>query len=245
MRTSTRKYKEADAAMLVAAATIIDNAITNKGFLQSKTDICDDTFLEGLQQDIDVAIKKYLGVNGSKALRKSTSLVMNNMRRANILLAEAKFQIEEAFEAEPDKKEEILQELGFTDHFKQAKNGNQDAMLEMLSTFAENIYGEIEQSVIEKDISSDYINEIKTLAEKLQATEQEDTKAGRLPVTQEGISAFNDIYDSVTGICKIAVKCFKDKPSLKHQFTFNKVIGSQSFKPLKTVSAFKVADERF
>ena len=235
MESSQRKYKQSDATMLIAAATIMDSAIANNAFLQSKRNVWKEPFFQNLRKEIDVTIKDYLGVDGAQELRKATKVINENMAKANMLLAEVKIQIEEDFKQEPDKRDEILLQLGFKGNFKKAKNGNQEVMLQLLTQFATNITGDIEKAIIEKGIASESLKEIVDLANALPKYEitQEGKKNVRLATTEEIATAFNQVYNSVISVCKIAAKFYKGQSLLKQQFSFTKVAAMQSFKAAK------------
>jgi hypothetical protein len=52
---------------------------------------------------------------------------------------------------------------------------------------------------------------------------QEANKGNRKAITAASITEFNDIYDQVISISKIAGNFYKDKPALKDQFSHSKV----------------------
>jgi hypothetical protein len=71
--TVTRKYKTKDVEMLTAAATIIENAIANKTFLQSKRTTWADPFFGNLKKQIQSTTDTYLGKDSSQKMRQATS----------------------------------------------------------------------------------------------------------------------------------------------------------------------------
>ena len=235
MDTPQRNYNVADATMLIASATITESAITNKAFLQSKRSVWKDPFFDDLKNDIDNTIKEYLGVDGAKALREATQLVMQNATIAKTILAEVKVQIEVDFDEDITKRDEILKQLGFTDYYKSAAKGNQENMIQLLTRFKTNMDGELEKELINNGIMPESLKILIVLSDKLKDAEvtQEGEKGIRVNITEEGINAFNEIHKRTISICKIATKFLKEKPVLKQQFSFTKVTAAQGGKPSK------------
>ncbi len=52
---------------------------------------------------------------------------------------------------------------------------------------------------------------------------QETLKSSRKAITATSVTEFNDIYDQVISISKIASKFYKDQPEMKVQFSYSKV----------------------
>jgi len=67
-----RKYTGKDVDMLTACATIIEQAIIHKTFLQSKRANWADPFFQNLQTTIDDAFKDHLGIDNAKQMREAT-----------------------------------------------------------------------------------------------------------------------------------------------------------------------------
>ena len=56
-----RKYNNKDIEMLTATSTIIENAIANKTFLQTKRSTWANSFFEDLKTEIENVTETYLG----------------------------------------------------------------------------------------------------------------------------------------------------------------------------------------
>lgn len=106
-----RKYKNKDVEMLTATATIIDNAIANKTFLQSKRTIWADPFFEDLKSHIQNTTETYLGKDAAQQMRKATQIVIDIQTQALNDLAEFKVQVEQDFKDIPTQRTEILTQL--------------------------------------------------------------------------------------------------------------------------------------
>ena len=129
--TNSRKYKTRDVEMLTASATIIENAIANKTFLQSKRTTWADPFFEDLKTNIENTTNTYLGKDAAKDMRKATQTVMYIQAQALNDLAEFKIQIEQDFKSNPTQKKEILTQLGFTAYHKLAQKGDQEGLVNL------------------------------------------------------------------------------------------------------------------
>ena len=233
MPTGQRFYTVKDVEMLVAASTIVDNAICHKKFLQSKRSTWKDPFFDDLKKKIDEAISLYLGIDSARELRKATQGVVTNLKAAAVLVAEVKVQVEEDFKGIPYRRDEILNDLGFTSHYKKAKAGNQEAMMELLDCFSKNLKAEMRAEIIEKGTAPETLDEIIDYAEVLKNARavQESHKAGKKNMNAEAVDAFNEIYSSITRICVISRKFFVGQPEIQDQFNFNKIVRLQSLKP--------------
>ena len=104
MSTPERKYRGKDVDMLIASSTLLENAINNKAFLQTKRSNWTDDFFTGIQTQIDKAIEDYLGIDSAKELRGATQILKSIQKQSLIDLAEVKTQIIEDFKKDTTKK---------------------------------------------------------------------------------------------------------------------------------------------
>ena len=72
----TRKYKVKDVEMLIATATIIENAIANRTFLETKRSTWASPFFDDLKTKIKTTTETYLGKDAAQQMRQSTQVVM-------------------------------------------------------------------------------------------------------------------------------------------------------------------------
>lgn len=223
--TVQRSYKTKDVDMLIAAATIIETAITNKSFLQSKRSTWADPFFEDLQSEINTTIQSFLGMDSAKDLRQATQVVLNIQRQAIKDLAEVKVQLVEDFKTNPTRQTEILTQLGFTSYHKQAQKGDQEALINLLYQFKTNLTPALAIEIETQGIAMASLTNITNYADTLKAADitQENNKGIRKTITAEAITQFNIIYSKVISVSKISTKFYKDSPAQKEQFSFNKV----------------------
>jgi hypothetical protein len=245
MTTKQRKYSLGDAEMLITASTITESAIANKAFLQGKRSSWQDPFFENLNTRIDTSIQNYLGVDSAKALRQSTQALNIIQKQALKDLAEAKIQISEDFKKDKVKRDEILTQLGFATYDKIAQKGNHEALISLLYQFKTNLSDTLRADIVAKGTADQALTAITGYADTLKKANvtQESYKGSRGTITTTVVTEFNDIYDQIISICKIACKFYKDQPTLKDQFTYSKVAnalkskGKSSAKPATTDAA--------
>jgi hypothetical protein len=223
--TVQRIYKTKDVDMLIAAATIIETAITNKAFLQTKRSTWADPFFEDLQSEINTTIQSFLGIDSAKDLRQATQVVLNIQRQAIKDLAEVKVQLVEDFKTNPTRQTEILTQLGFTSYHKAAQKGDQEALINLLYQFKTNLTPALATEIETQGTAMSMLNTITAYADTLKAADitQENNKGIRKTITAEAITQFNVIYSKVISVSKISTKFYKDSPAQKDQFSFSKV----------------------
>ena len=220
-----RKYNNKDIEMLTATSTIIENAIANKTFLQSKRSTWANTFFEDLKTQIENIIETYLGKDAAKQMRDATQIVLGIQKQALINLAEFKVQVEEDFKENSTQKTEILKNLGFADYHKTAQKGDQEGLVNLLFQFKTNMTAILKAEIVAKGTAEITINNIVGYAEVLKNAniDQETFKGTRKEITDEAIIAFNDIYDRVISIAKISSNFYKTDKTKQQQFSYSKV----------------------
>jgi hypothetical protein len=223
-----RIYTIKDVELLVAGSTIVEAAIANKKFLQTKRPAWGDPFFDNLKSRIEVATQTYLGVDNAKTLRQATQTLTNIQQAALNALAECKVQIEEDFKKVKPQRDEILNLLGFKSYANKVRNGDQEALISLLFQFKKGMTTTLKTEITQAGTSSEIIEEIIGYADNLNNANisQEVLKGFLKDLTTAGVTEFNGIYEEVIAICKIAAKFFKDKPNKKEQFNFSKVVRS-------------------
>lgn len=224
-----------DVEMLLTSSIIVETAIQNKVFLSSKRATWTDPFFTDLQTKIDTVIKKYLGIDSAKDLRKFTATMYTLQKDAKVALAEFKVQIDADFKKDPTKQAEILNVLGFNKYLKDVQKGNQEALINLLYQFKTNLDKGLETEIITKGINKATIDALLGFADTVKDTNvsQETAKNVKSTTTTNYITEFNNLYEEVIAVAKIAAKFYLDNPTLKEQFSFSRVS--------KAISAEKVS----
>ncbi len=225
MTTSQRNYKNKDVDMLITVSTLIENAIANKAFLQDKRSTWADPFFDHLKQRIENAIQTYLGVDSAKDLREATIAVLSIQQKAISQLADLKVQITEDFRSNKPRRDEILNQLGFTSYLKEVQKKDQKALINLLYQYKTNLTTSLKTEIITEGTAETLLDDILSFADSLKTADisQETLKSSRKTITATAVKEFNDIYDQVISICKIASKFYKDQPAMKEQFSYSKV----------------------
>ena len=226
MTVPTRKFRTKAVDFIIASDTIMDSAIANKTFLQAKRSSWADPFFQTIKDQINDATQTYLGMDSAVALRQSTQGVYNIVATAYTDLAEVKVQIEEDFKDNPTQKNEILNTLGFTTYFVAAQNKDQESLINLLFRFKTNLTPVLAAEIVAKGTAQVVLDNITAYADQLKDADvtQEGNKAQRKVMTSEAINEFNDIYEKVISITRIAAKFYKNNPALSDQFSFAKVV---------------------
>lgn len=220
-----RHYNTKDVDMIITASVIIEAAIANKTFLQSKRYTWADPFFENIKGRIDSATQNYLGADNAKDLRLSTQIVLSMQNAALTELSDVKVQIEQDYKNNPIRKTEILTQLGFITYYKAARTKDQEALINLLYQFKVNLIPALKTEIINKGIAIETLDSVVAYADTLREADviQEGTKGTRKELTAAAINEFNEIYDEIVSISKISAKFLKDNPTVKQQFSFTKV----------------------
>ena len=217
---SERNYSYKDVVMLMAAKTILQNLLANLDELKKVRSNWTEEHVNGLIGKIDLAIDSYLGLDKKQPLRDATELLKQIQVPAIRDLNFIKTQIEVDFKKDAA---EILKSLGFT---KNPRKFDQEGLIELLFAFKKGMTNQMKTKIIEKGTNPGLIEDIIGYAVQLEQAnlQQEGQKTTTKEVSEEALTAFNDIYGEVSGIAKIAAKFYQDKPLKKAQFTFTKVV---------------------
>lgn len=223
--TILRSYKVKDVDFLVTASTLVENAIGNKKFLQSKRPAWADPYFDNVKIRIETATQTHLGVDSAKDLRQATQSLTAIQKQALSALSECKVQITEDFKKVKIRRDEILNQLGFKAYHTKAQDKDQEALINLLYQFKTNMSASVKAEIVEKGTAAETIDEIIGYADVLKNANigQEIFKGLRKDVTATAVIEFNEIYNEVISIGKIAARFFKDKPAKKDLFSFSKV----------------------
>ncbi len=233
-----RKYKTRDVEMLTTAATIIENAIANKEYLQTKRTTWADPYFQNLKEQIQNTTDTYLGKDAAQQMRQATQTLLAIQTQALKDLAELKVQIEQDFKKTPTQKTEILTQLGFATHHKTAQKGDQEALINLLYQFKNNLNTTLSTQIVEKGTAQATLDTIIAHANTLKEANitQETYKGTRKEITEEAITAFNKLYEEVISITKIASNFYKTEKTKQQQFSFAKVAANLNSKSTNTAT---------
>lgn len=223
---SKRTYNGKDVEMLTACATIVEQAINHKPFLVSKRPTWADPFLPNLKTKINNAFSNFLGIDNAGQMRAATQIVLGIQANALKDLAEFKVQVMEDFKNNKPRRDEILNKLGFTAHLKKTQDQDQEALIELLLKFKQNMSTALQTEITNAGTSVTLITAIIAYAGVLNTSNitQETLKGSRKAISQAGVTEFNAIYAQVISIAKIAASFFKEDKALKEKFSYAKTL---------------------
>lgn len=235
--SKNRNYNFKDVDMLLASKTIIETLKLNLADLSMARSTWTEEYTTQLSAKIDNAIENYLGLDKKKELRDTTSQLASIQTPAKRDLSFIKTQIEVDFGKDA---KEIIKTLGFNKNLRAAQRGNQEALIELLYSFKKGLTDSLKTQMLEKGANTMLIDRIISYADQLKQTNvsQETLKETTKALSEEALDAFNDIYNEVIGICKIASNFYQFDPLKKEQFTFTKIIKNMSV--AKTVAIAEV-----
>ena len=220
-----RNYNTKDVDMLIIAATILENIITNKEFLQSKNSKWAGSFFDDLKAKMDNTVESHLHMGSTENLRQTVQVFRDLQKDALKDLFIMKVQLAQDFKNDKQKQEQILSGLGFETYYDAAQQKEQIALINLLSQFRSNasqeLKGEMMNQGIEKSLIDRLLGYDKVL-KKAGITEANYIEAEK-GITEEAVTEFNEIYESITTISRLAAKFYEETDPMRDYFTYNMV----------------------
>ena len=226
-----RNYSVKDVDMLIASKTIIENFKTNLSELSAVRTNWTLDYANQLSLTIDDAIENKLGIDIKKDLRNASAQLSALQIPAQRDIAFFKVQIIDDFKKDKPRQKEILKTLGFTQHLKNIQKGDQEALIQFLYTFKQNMDEPLKTEITAKGMNTQLIDKISDYADTVKQADiiQEQYKETTKEISDENKEAFNEIYDEIIRICKTASKYYQYEPLKKEQFTFTKIVSNMNF----------------
>ena len=226
MTETKRAYNSKDVDMLTACSIIVEQANQRKDFLISKRPAWADPYFANLKAKIDKTFSEVFGLDNAGQLREATAVVTEVQGKVLTLLAELKVQVEEDFKKDKNRLLEVLNTLGFKDYHKDVQKKDQQATIQLLARFKKSMNNKLKKEITDKGIAAKLIDDIVAQADVLNNSNivQETFKGQKKEITQSMKTAFNEIYNEVIGIARIAAKFYKGNPPVQDVFSFNKTV---------------------
>ena len=224
---TTRKYNYKDVDMLLASQTITQRLSENLTDLSVVRITWTSDYVTELSTKIDDAIENYLGLDKKKEPRDASSKLASLQSPAMRDLLFIKTQIDVDFNTEAA---EILKKLGFDKNLRSVQKGDQEALIQLLYSFKKGMTDELKAQITEKGTNPELIERIIGYADQIKEANisQETLKETTKNISGEAVGIFNDIYDEIVGICKIAANYYQYEPLKKELFTFSKVVSNMN-----------------
>ncbi len=222
-----REYKAKDVEMLLASKTISLSFVTNIEELSVIRSTWTEVYAKGISVRIDRVIDNYLGLDKKRELREATSKLKSIQMPSLRDLSFLKTQVEVDFK---DSSKEILKQLGYGNNLRDLRNGDQEALIQLLYAFRKGMTTELKEQISSAGTNPVLIDRIIKSADELSNANitQESLKETTKEISHEAIIEFNKIYNEIIGICKIAASYYHSDKIMKEQFTFSKVVGNMN-----------------
>ena len=231
-----RNYNYKDVDMLLASKTIIESFKANLEELSLARTNWTVEYGNKLSAKIDDAIENYLGVDSKQELRDATNTLTAIQTPALHNVSFLKTQLEIDFNDDKKKLKEILKHLGFNTYLKAAQKKDQEALIQLLYSIKKNLSGKLKEEITLKGTNPALLEKITSYADELKKANisQETLKETTKSISDDAKNAFNEIYDEVIGICKIASVYYQYDNLKKELFIFSKAI--KNMNAAKTIS---------
>ena len=218
------KYKAVD--MLIGSRVLCENFKTFKPQLTAVNTKWEDPFIGDLETRINKAIDKHLGIDSKSLQKVATGDIQELQKEAGEKLALFKTVLSVNFESNKDRLQWILDTLGFTTHLKNVQNDDQEALIQLLAQFKENMTPDLTTEITDTGMAADIITGITDMAQNVREADvtQEKLKEESKTYTEEAIKEFNEIYTEIIGICKVGHKLFKSDKLKAEHFSFAHII---------------------
>lgn len=225
MSVLQRKFAGKDVEMLTSAATMLNAAIDNKAKLIQHRPGWVDPFFPNLVASIDAGFQ-IVGVNNKQILIEATGLVLSIFKDARKELSTFKTMVVEDFKKDKTRRDQILSVLGFTKHLKSVQSGDQEAMVQLLITFSQNLTPALETEILAKGMGPALPTAIKGYSDQIKKAniDQETLKGKKKELTSADVTVLNNIYDDVMSVANISKKLFAGEPDKVALFTYATIL---------------------
>jgi hypothetical protein len=134
-------------------------------------------------------------------------------------------QLKVDFHHDKDFLKKTFEDLGYSDYFSDAKNGDHFSLYKMMSTFRRNMTPELQHIVLARGIDKTLLNRLLAYREELAELKNcFDISHGKNEMEEELKREINVIYSEVKDICRIATAYYEFDPSQRDKFNFYKVM---------------------
>lgn len=221
-----RTYAGTDAGMLVAGATITENATRHQRELADADATLSTATIAALRARIDDAACDILGADNAAALRQQTQTLTTDTDSVLHELGLTKTLIETKYAADHARREELLNTLGFSSLYAKAGKRNQEAIGELLSRFNTNLTRPLETELTAKGLPATRIAALRNYAATYMAQNvaQETQKDQKKELNAADLTELNAIYAEVIGLCKIGQRVFHTQPAIRDGFVYEKAL---------------------
>ncbi len=224
MPKNSRIYKAKDVEVLIVSETIAINAIKLEADIIVHRPQWAEPYFSDFIDEIHAVYSSALGVDNAKELREATIAIYGLMNPASKALLMFKTQLEIDFYKNKTRGNEILTQLGFSEHYKAVQRKDQEAFVELLTKFKVNMTPALQAELNAAGIHNSVITNVTDYFATLKAANisQETAKGVRKKISSEAVKAINEIYRKAIAVSKIAAVAFDTELSKRDRLNFSK-----------------------
>lgn len=120
---------------------------------------------------------------------------------------------------------ETLENLGYSDYYSDARNGDHFSLYKMMATFKRNMTPELQQVILSRGINKNQLSRLIGYKERLAELKNcFDISHGQDQLSAELKREINSVYTEVKDICRIAQAYYSFDPMQHDKFCFYKVM---------------------
>ncbi len=223
--SKSRIYSGSDVAMLTVCSVIVDNALEDQDYLSCRRTGWEPPYFEEQKKKVENGFT-ILGFDNTSGQRQATLAVLRIQKEALKELGDVKVQIEEDFKQDKSDRDDLLNRLGYAPFYRQASKKDQNALVELLYQFRENLTESLRAGIEAKGTSPKSLDAIVSYADRMKSANvtQEKLKGISKTLTEKDIIALNDIYGTVISIARIARRFYQGNPAKQGQYSYTKIL---------------------
>ena len=164
--------------------------------------------------------------------KRAHLLMLTSLKDFNLLRALIRIE----FKNEPKFVKMVYDELGFTDLFSDAINGDYHSLYLLIERFYTNMTPQIREKLISKTIPISMIDRALVYYNQIQPYRScFDMEFENKGITDEGKGKIKEIYSEIKDICRIATAYYMLDPSKRDQFCFFRVLHGMNISIPETI----------
>lgn len=231
MSNEAQSFRGTRTQMLLCCGIItrfaIEDAIQAK--LQTYDGTYTPTWLTEHQDRIEQAMTNIIGFSPSSNLLSRTIELLALQDEAYKQVSLLQVLLKNKFAKDPEQLNRQLSDLGFTEFLKGAQDGNQSALLALVTRINQMVNQDADRYdllVNQQKIGAVVFEQIKNYASALLELNQtqEMAKEEKAEHTSTGKAELLDIYNETIKICKLGYTLFHDEPVIRNRFSYNRTL---------------------
>ena len=220
-----RNYNYKDLHMLLACKAIVQSFSNNIDELSLVKPEWTSDYAERLSFKIDEAIENNLKIDEDRQVRDAYTTLNTMYIPAIRDISLFKQKVEGDYKDNVKKKKKLMKNLGFTDYLNNAQKKDQEALIKLLQSIEKNFKPKLRREFESKGVNSKLMDKVEQYAEEfrnIQLPKKIFDKLVKNP-KDSSIEIFNQIYEEIQGICKVASAYYRFEADKWEQYAFQKI----------------------